>query len=106
VLFDKTGTLTLGHPALERVVAFDGIGPDELLRLAASVDQLSVHVLAEALVHAAQERSLELTSPEDVEEGRGQGIEGRVDGRSVAVVMGDSLERTPTSSSSACGRSA
>ena len=85
VLFDKTGTLTLGHPALERVVAFDGIGPDELLRLAASVDQLSAHVLAEALVHAAQDRGLVLSSPADVEEGRGQGIEGRVDGRSVAV---------------------
>lgn len=85
VLFDKTGTLTLGHPALERVVAFDGSGPDELLRLAASVDQLSAHVLAEALVHAAQDRSLELASPSDVEEGRGQGIEGRVNGRSVAV---------------------
>ena len=85
VLFDKTGTLTLGQPALERVAVFGGIGPDELLRLAASVDQLSGHVLAEALVHAAQERGLELTSPEHVKEGRGQGIEGRVDGRSVAV---------------------
>ena len=85
VLFDKTGTLTLGQPALERVVAFDGIGPDELLRLAASVDQLSAHVLAEALVHAAQQRGFELASPAHVEEGRGQGIEGRVDGRSVAV---------------------
>jgi heavy metal translocating P-type ATPase len=85
VLFDKTGTLTLGQPELERVIAFDGIGPDELLRLAASVDQLSVHVLAEALVHAAQKRGFELVSPAHVEEGRGQGIEGRVDGRSVAV---------------------
>jgi heavy metal translocating P-type ATPase len=85
VLFDKTGTLTLGQPALERVIAFDGIGPDELLRLAASVDQLSVHVLAEALVHEAQKRGFELASPAHVEEGRGQGIEGRVDGRSVAV---------------------
>ena len=85
VLFDKTGTLTLGHPALERVVAFDGTSPDELLRLAASVDQLSAHVLAEALVHAAHERDLRLTSPEDVKEGRGQGVEGRVEGRRVAV---------------------
>lgn len=85
VLFDKTGTLTLGQPALERVVALDGIGPDELLRLAASVDQLSAHVLAEALVHAAQQRGFELVAPAHVEEGRGQGIEGRVDGRSVAV---------------------
>jgi heavy metal translocating P-type ATPase len=85
VLFDKTGTLTLGHPALDRVVAFDGTGADELLRLAASVDQLSAHVLAEALVHAAQDRDLSLSSPEDVKEGRGQGVEGRVEGRRVAV---------------------
>jgi cation transport ATPase len=85
VLFDKTGTLTLGQPGIERVVAFDGIGPDELLRLAASVDQLSAHVLAEALVHAAQERGLALVSPERVVEGRGQGIDGSVEGRSVAV---------------------
>ena len=85
VLFDKTGTLTLGQPALERIVVFDGTGSDELLRLAASVDQLSAHVLAEALVHAAQGSGLVLTSPAHVVEGRGQGIEGRVDGRSVAV---------------------
>jgi heavy metal translocating P-type ATPase len=85
VLFDKTGTLTLGHPALEQIVAFDGSGPDEMLRLAASIDQLSAHVLAEALVHAAQDRSLVLSSPSDVEEGRGQGIAGLVNGRSVAV---------------------
>ena len=85
VLFDKTGTLTLEEPALERVIAFNGIGPDELLRLAASVDQLSAHVLAEALVHAAQKRCFELAAPAHVVEGRGQGIEGRVDGRSVAV---------------------
>ena len=76
VLFDKTGTLTLGQPALERVVAFDGIGPDELLRLAASVDQLSAHVLAEALVHAAQRRGFELAAPARVEEGRGTGDRG------------------------------
>ena len=85
VLFDKTGTLTIGHPALERVVAFDGIRPDELLRLAASVDQLSTHVLAEALVHAAHEGGLDLASPAHVEEGAGRGIESQVDDRRVAV---------------------
>lgn len=85
VLLDKTGTLTLGTPEVERVVAFDGVGDDELFRLAASVDQLSAHALAEALVHDAETRGQQLSFPEDVEERLGQGIEGRVDGQRVAV---------------------
>jgi heavy metal translocating P-type ATPase len=85
VLLDKTGTVTLGSAAVEDVVALDGLPPAELLRLAASVDQLSAHVLAEALVHDAIGRGLALTAPERVEERPGQGIEGRVAGRRVAV---------------------
>jgi heavy metal translocating P-type ATPase len=85
VLLDKTGTLTLGLPGIERVVVFDGLDPNELLRLAASVDQLSAHVLAEALVHDAEARGLALVAPEEVEEGRGQGVEGTVEGRRIAV---------------------
>ena len=85
VLLDKTGTLTLGLPGVERIVAFDGLDSDELLRLAASVDQVSAHVLAEALVHEAESRGATLAVPERVHEGRGQGVEGIVDGRRVAV---------------------
>ena len=85
VVLDKTGTLTLGLPEIERVVLFDGLDPDETLRLAASLDQLSAHSLAEALVHAAQSRGLALSFPENVQEGPGQGAEGTVDGRRVAV---------------------
>jgi heavy metal translocating P-type ATPase len=85
VLLDKTGTVTLGLPSVDRVVAFDGMAPTELLRLAASVDQLSAHVLAEALVHDAENKGLALAAPERVEEGRGQGVEGVVDGHRVAV---------------------
>ena len=85
VVLDKTGTLTLGLPEIERLVLFDGLDPDETLRLAASLDQLSVHSLAEALVHGAQRRGLALSFPEDVEEGPGQGAEGIVDGQRVAV---------------------
>jgi heavy metal translocating P-type ATPase len=85
VVLDKTGTLTVGLPEIERLVAFDGLDPEEALRLAASLDQLSAHSLAEALVHAAQSRGLALSFPENVEEGPGQGAEGVVDGRRVAV---------------------
>ena len=85
VLLDKTGTVTLGAPALERVVGLDGTTEDDVLRLAASVDQLSAHVLAEALVRGAEDRGLRLAAPQDVHEGRGQGVEGRVEGRRVTV---------------------
>ena len=85
VLLDKTGTLTLGTARVERVVPFDGVEPEELLHLAASLDQLSAHALAEALVHDAERKAVELSFPEHVEELLGQGIEGTVDGRRVAV---------------------
>jgi heavy metal translocating P-type ATPase len=85
VLFDKTGTLTVGTPEVRDIVTRDGWTPGELLRLAASVDRLSAHVLGEALVAAAKEAELELTMPIDVHEEPGQGIEGRVDGHRVAV---------------------
>jgi heavy metal translocating P-type ATPase len=85
VLIDKTGTLTPGEPAVERIVALDGLAGEELLRLAASVDQVSAHGLAEGLVHDAERRGLALTLPVDVVERPGQGVEGRVDGRRVAV---------------------
>jgi heavy metal translocating P-type ATPase len=85
VILDKTGTLTLGTPEVERILVLDGLGEAELLRLAASVDQLSAHSLAEALVQAARRRGAALSFPAGVEEGAGQGAEGVVDGRRVAV---------------------
>ncbi len=85
VLLDKTGTVTLGHPELDRVVTTDGVGPEETLRLAASLDQLSSHPLAKALVTAAEEHNLPLTIPEQVEETFGRGVRGTVDAHSVLV---------------------
>jgi heavy metal translocating P-type ATPase len=85
VLFDKTGTLTVGTPEVREVVSLDGIGEPEILRLAASVDRMSAHVLGEALVAAAEEDGLALELPAEVREEPGQGIAGTVDGRRVAV---------------------
>jgi heavy metal translocating P-type ATPase len=85
VLFDKTGTLTVGTPDVQEVVPLDGADRGELLRLAASVDQISAHVLGEALVRAAREADLALGMPEHVREEPGQGIAGDVGGRRVAV---------------------
>jgi heavy metal translocating P-type ATPase len=85
LLLDKTGTLTAGHPQVTDVVAPGEHTPAEVLRLAASLDQVSPHVLAAAIVRAARANDIELTLPLNVEEVHGQGIHGRVDGRTVAV---------------------
>lgn len=85
VLFDKTGTVTRGRPELVDIVTGEGTDPAELLRLAASLDQVSAHVFGAAIVHAADDRALPLALPADVTESPGAGITGTVDGRRVAV---------------------
>jgi heavy metal translocating P-type ATPase len=85
VLLDKTGTITLGHPEFDRVVATDGLPADQTLRLAASLDQLSAHPLAKALVAGAEARNLTLALPEHSEEVFGRGVRGTVDGHGVLV---------------------
>lgn len=78
-LFDKTGTLTRGQPTVaDTITAADSIDADELLRLAASLDQVSPHVLASAIVSAATRRNLELEMPENVREEHGYGLQGTV----------------------------
>ncbi len=85
VLLDKTGTVTLGQPRFERLVPLDGLDPDEALRLAASVDRLSSHPLARALVSAAERRGLRLDVPDAARESFGHGVAGTVDGHEVLV---------------------
>jgi heavy metal translocating P-type ATPase len=85
VLLDKTGTLTLGVPGVERVLIEDGIAHAQLLRLAASLDQLSTHPVATAIVRRAATEAIALTRPEQVRESPGEGIEGIVDGHSVIL---------------------
>jgi heavy metal translocating P-type ATPase len=85
VLFDKTGTLTVGTPEVREIVSRNGWERAQLLRLAASVDRLSAHVLGEALVGAAQDAGLELAMPSDIREEPGQGIAGSLDGHRVLV---------------------
>ena len=85
LLFDKTGTLTSGHPVVSEIATADGVTTDEALRLAASLDQSSPHVLASAVVGAAREHGLLLARPEEVQEVPGQGVRGIVDGHQIAV---------------------
>ncbi len=85
LVFDKTGTLTAGVPRVSSVNAFGSIDDTRLLRLAASLDQVSPHVFADGIVAAARERRLELEFPENVNEYPGKGIEGVVGGHRVAL---------------------
>ncbi|MGS2807260.1 heavy metal translocating P-type ATPase [Nocardia sp. MW-W600-9] len=85
LVMDKTGTLTAGRPAVVEVIAAPGQDAAEALRLAASVDQLSPHVLAEAIVTEALARDSALSLPTAVIEQPGRGVSGTVDGRHVEV---------------------
>jgi heavy metal translocating P-type ATPase len=85
VLFDKTGTLTVGRPEVREILTTPGTDQSELLRLAASADRMSAHVLGEALVDAATEADLSLEPASEVVEDPGQGIAATVDGSRLAV---------------------
>ena len=85
LLIDKTGTLTAGRPVLAGIVTAGPVAPARVLQLAASLDQVSPHVLATAIVRAAAARGLALSLPEQVREQAGAGLAGMVEGRSLAV---------------------
>ena len=85
LLLDKTDTLTRGRPRVVDVTAAPGWTPSEVLRLAASVDQYSPHVLARAIAATARERKLDLSVPAGVTEEPGRGATGTVDGNRIAI---------------------
>ena len=85
LIIDKTGTLTEGRPSFDRAMPAPGFEADEVLRLAASLDQGSEHPLAQTIVRAARERGMALDTPENFESGSGIGVRGQVGGRQLAL---------------------
>jgi P-type Cu+ transporter len=85
LIVDKTGTLTLGRPVFDRAIAVAPFTEDEVLRIAASIDQGSEHPLANAIVAAARERNLVLAKPDSFESATGIGVRGTVEGRAIAL---------------------
>ena len=85
LIVDKTGTLTEGKPAFDTAVAAPGYTADEVLRLAASLDQGSEHPLADAIVRAARDKGLALSKADDFESGSGIGVRGTVEGKRLAL---------------------
>ncbi|WP_067171545.1 heavy metal translocating P-type ATPase [Microtetraspora niveoalba] len=85
LVLDKTGTLTVGRPQVVDVVPAPGRTRDDVLRLAAAVDQVSSHVLATAIVRTARERGLDLPEAADVREEPGTGTAALVEGAKIRV---------------------
>jgi heavy metal translocating P-type ATPase len=85
LFFDKTGTLTGGRARVVAIEAAPAVGGVELLRMAASLDQVSQHVIAQAIVAAARDRGVALSLPSEVVEQPGAGLNGIVDGRRVVI---------------------
>ena len=81
MLFDKTGTVTIGVPKVESVFSFHPGNSDEILRVAASLDQLSAHILASSVVSYAKSAHVSLVIPEQFSEQFGDGVSGTVEGK-------------------------
>jgi len=85
LVVDKTGTLTEGRPAVTAIVVEQGFDEDELLRLAAGVERASEHPLAQAIVSAAEARSIPVPPVVDFDSPTGKGARGVVDGRRILL---------------------
>jgi P-type Cu2+ transporter len=85
VFFDKTGTLTRGEFRVVEITPTAGITADEVLRLAASVEQESEHTIAQGIVKSAQERGFSLSRAEQFQSIPGQGVKAVVEGRSLTI---------------------
>jgi len=80
VVFDKTGTLTKGEFGVDKIIPTAGQTPDEVLRVAASVDTLSQHSIAKAVVEEATTKKIGLSKVEGFNSFPGRGVEGKIDG--------------------------
>jgi Cu+-exporting ATPase len=85
IVVDKTGTLTEGKPRLTTIEPQAGIDANTLLRLTASVENVSEHPLAAAIIAGAREKQLPLGEVKSFESITGQGVSGTVEGRRVAI---------------------
>jgi len=92
LIVDKTGTLTQGKPKLTDVVALDGFAEEEVLSLAAAVEQGSEHPLADAIVEGARERKFSIAAADGFEAVNGKGVAATVGGRVVLLGNAPFLE--------------
>lgn len=85
LVVDKTGTLTEGKPTVTRIVTANGFAENDLLALAASLEQSSEHPLAHAIVMSAKNRGLNFSAADDFDSPTGKGVTGKINGQNIAV---------------------
>lgn len=85
IVFDKTGTITKGKPEVTDIIPADGIEPDRLLALSASVEIASEHPLGQAIIRKAEEKQLKLTIPQKFRSISGKGVIGEINGSEIMV---------------------
>jgi heavy metal translocating P-type ATPase len=85
VLLDKTGTLTHGGPAISAIATAPVVSEDEVISLAASIDQYSPHIVAKSIVEYAKSKNLTISASTEIEEIPGHQISGQVDGKTITV---------------------
>lgn len=85
-IFDKTGTLTYGKPALTEIIVSSGFMRDEVLKVAASLEQFSKHPLSQAILHVATKEKLPFPAVTHMSEKPGEGLRGEVDGKQVEII--------------------
>ncbi|MEP7063014.1 MAG: heavy metal translocating P-type ATPase [Betaproteobacteria bacterium] len=85
LVVDKTGTLTEGHPKVQRVIAAEGFGEDDVLKIAASLEKMSEHPLAAAILEYAVEKKIQLEAVSGFESVTGKGVRGEIAGRHVVL---------------------
>jgi len=83
--FDKTGTLTRGIPEVKEITVFNSFSESEVLKLAGTLEQVSTHVLASAIVDLAKSRKIALTKPKHVKEIAGRGLKSVIAGKNILV---------------------
>ncbi|GJL73056.1 MAG: copper-translocating P-type ATPase [Nitrosomonas sp.] len=85
LVIDKTGTLTEGKPTVTKIVTVNGFAEQDLLTLAASLEQNSEHPLAHAIVMSAKNRGLKFSAANDFDSPTGKGVTGKINGRDIAL---------------------
>lgn len=85
IILDKTGTLTTGNPRLIDIETDGSFSHEEILQLAASLEQASFHVVSNAIVESAKQRSLSLLIPKHVEDLAGNGVQGMINDQQVMI---------------------
>ncbi len=96
VVFDKTGTLTEGRPTVTDVISAKDVSADELVSLAASLEKLSEHPLAQAIFKHAQEKKIGTVEVQGFENMPGKGVRGKIDGKEIRVGNSRWIKIEPT----------